>query len=444
MGSADESRGRLVFTAFVLLIWGGLSVTNGAITTFTDPDFGNEVWRLTHDRAVRAEGNYHNIQCWSHDGRYTCYTLGLDSGGNYEVHVVDLMTGVDRLIDPGSGPRWAWQHNWLFYISAGQVIRYDADTETKLVVSSGVQHLGGVDSADTWLFGNLYYYYPTVEYTPVRMAADPPIPDQPYEILSAPSTHAWEILNPAHPVVEARHRSGDAVLGTRAILYDLDGTNVRTGIYAAEESHICWRGDGEYLLRGNSQAQGRLWNQACPSDLVMLANDDNQDVGPMDTTGRYICGTEIKLTDCRSGDQWEVLRVKSKIIFPADSGPSTFRDIDAKGSPDGTKIHYHACGEQENYTSLTVNSYDSSGGVVYVDSTDGWPSSGEFVYNVKEVIGYSAKTATSFTGIERTKYYSYYQSAFGAGSTIVPFSFYALDASEKTRAYPNYTIIGHS
>ena len=32
------------------------------------------VWRLTHDPAVRDYGNYHNIQCWSPNGRYTCYT----------------------------------------------------------------------------------------------------------------------------------------------------------------------------------------------------------------------------------------------------------------------------------------------------------------------------------------------------------------------------------
>ena len=32
------------------------------------------VWRLTHAPAVRDEGNYHNIQCWSPNGRYTCYT----------------------------------------------------------------------------------------------------------------------------------------------------------------------------------------------------------------------------------------------------------------------------------------------------------------------------------------------------------------------------------
>ncbi len=33
-----------------------------------------EVWRITHDATVRDTANYHNTQCWSHNGRYICYT----------------------------------------------------------------------------------------------------------------------------------------------------------------------------------------------------------------------------------------------------------------------------------------------------------------------------------------------------------------------------------
>ena len=39
------------------------------------------VWRLTHDPTVRDSGNYHNVQCWSHNGRYTCYTHWVGTRG---------------------------------------------------------------------------------------------------------------------------------------------------------------------------------------------------------------------------------------------------------------------------------------------------------------------------------------------------------------------------
>ena len=108
--------------AFVLMCaWTGKATAEIQQFTLNQPDARNlRVWRLTHDPVIRDEGNYHNIQCWSPNGRYTCYThWGGDDGpggkSSAEVHVVDFKTGADRLVDKGINPRWAKRHNWLFY-----------------------------------------------------------------------------------------------------------------------------------------------------------------------------------------------------------------------------------------------------------------------------------------------------------------------------------------
>ena len=80
--------------------------TRADIHRFTPTQSGTRnlgVWRLTNDAVVRDYGNYHNIQCWSHTGRFTCYTSF--ARADKEVHVIDLSTGEDRLLGPGRDPR---------------------------------------------------------------------------------------------------------------------------------------------------------------------------------------------------------------------------------------------------------------------------------------------------------------------------------------------------
>ena len=67
-----------------------------------------EVWRITHDPAVRDEANYHNTQCWSPDGRYVCLTHhgagNKDEYGNEraaEIHLMDLAEERDIFVDRG-------------------------------------------------------------------------------------------------------------------------------------------------------------------------------------------------------------------------------------------------------------------------------------------------------------------------------------------------------
>jgi hypothetical protein len=377
------------------------------------------IWRLTNDPAIRDEGNYHNIQCWSCDGRYTCHThWGGDksSGGKAaaEVHVVDLMTGEDRRVDRGINPRWANSHNWLFYChwtgdgtppyeTGTQIIRYDAGSGEKVVITHGMEGPGSLDATDTWLYGVQRYRGRMPEMVTVRVRNRPGSIIE--AIQGAPNMHGYVHVNPRHPVIMTRAKDlTDELYGRNRALFDLDGSNLRTGSVMCQAGHQSWSGDGQYLLIGNGQVCGRPWDKPFPSDLDVLSWGSVGDICPCGKSGRYICGGNLTFVDTRSGDAWPVVFPYSNIVYPMAGDHSTLMDIDSKGSPDGTKIHYHSTRDIENSPIARVTKYElKEPDVVHVDSTDGFPESGEMVCFC-EVVGYRKKTATTFEGLTRCKY----------------------------------------
>jgi hypothetical protein len=350
------------------------------------------VWRLTHDPVIRDEGNYHNIQCWSPDGRYTCYThWGGDDGpggkGSAEVHVVDLTTGEDRRVHKGVNPRWAHGRNWLFfchytgngeppYETGTQVYRYDADSGQMTFITHGIECPGGTDSTDTWLYGTQRFRGRKPEFVAVRVRNQPG--SRLETLRGAPNRHSYVHVNPRHPVilVRAKHPE-DGPFGTNRALFDLDGGNIRQGAVMVEEGHMCWRGDGEYLLFGNRHLCGRRWDQPFPSDLVTMAWGGGGDVCPADRAGRYVVMGGLSIVDTRSGDLRHVLTPHSSIIYPLKGDNSTLMDIDPKGSPDGTKICFVTNYDLKNGPVTTVTEAVPAGADrILVESTEGFPPSG--------------------------------------------------------------------
>ena len=419
------------FRRLVLAVPVAASACLAEIVRFTPNQPGTrnlEVWRLTHDPATRDEANYHNIQCWSHNGRYTCYThwggeRGPGGKASAEVHVVDLATGEDRRVGGGINPRWANHHNWLFYChwtgdgtepheTGTQVVRYDADTGEMLVIGSGMECPGSVDSNDTWLYGTQRLRGQTPEHVTARLRTQPALDTgagndapRPERITGAPNQHAYVHLNPCHPVIMVRTKgsSRQDLYAAQRTLFDLDGTNHRTGAIWAEIGHLCWSGDGRYLLIGNRQLCGRAWDTPFPSDLHVLSWGALGDVCPCGRSGRFVCGGNLRMVDTRSGDAWDVVHPYSGIIYPMEGDHSTLSDIDPKGSPDGTKIHYHSTRDIDNAVSAAVVAFDAKApDVIRVDTTDGFPESGDLVARW-EVIGYVRKTETTFEGLTRRK-----------------------------------------
>ncbi len=415
------------------------------------------IWRLTNDAAIRDEGNYHNIQCWSCDGRYTCHThWGDDKGsggkGSAEVHVVDLLTDEDRRVGKGINPRWANNHNWLFYChytgdgtppyeTGTQVIRYDADTGEKVVITHGMEGPGSLDATDTWLYGVQRYRGRKPEMITVRVRNQP---NSEIELIKgAPNMHGYVHVNPRHPVIMVRAKDlNDEVYGRNRALFDLDGSNLRTGSVMCQAGHQCWSGDGRYLLIGNRQVCGRPWDKPFPSDLDVLSWGSVGDICPCGKSGRYICGGNLTFVDSRSGDAWPVVFPYSNIVYPMAGDHSTLMDIDPKGSPDGTKIHYHSTRDIENSPIARVTNYDPrQPDVIHVDSTDGFPESGGMVCSC-EVVGYRKKTATTFEGLTRRKYGTRpAPDMVRKVRVIFPLSAFVLSEQDKARTRPDASMV---
>ena len=415
------------------------------------------VWRLTHDPVIRDEGNYHNTQCWSHDGRYTCFTHWGGEGklggkASAEIHIIDLKTGEDRLVGKGINPRWANQHNWLFYShwtgdgtepyeTGTQVIRYNADTGEKVVIASGIETPGGLDATDSWLYGTKRYRGQKPEHISVRVRNQPNSKIQ--RLPDAPNKHSHIDVNPFHPMIMVRAKDpSDPVYGMNRGFFDLEGKNLHIATTLGERGHISWSGDGEYLIIGNRQYCGRPWNQPFPSDLVTLAYAGGGDISPCGKSGRFICGSDLLMADTRSGDVWTVVRAHSAIIYPMEGDFSTLSDIDPKGSPDGTKIHFHSTRELEGLVSAEVVGYDPKHpDIIRVESTEGFPDSGELVARW-EVIGYNSKTAESFEGLTRKKYGTRLApDMVSKVKELLPLSAFILTGKEKARAKPDPSMV---
>lgn len=418
-------------------------VCRGEIHKFEAGGRNHGVWRLTHNPGIRDEADYHNLQCWSSNGRYTCYThWGGEEGpggkNSAEVHVVDLATGEDRLVDKGINPRWAKHSNHLFYChftrngqpwhkTGTALIRYNADTGKKEVITHGMLTPSGLDPDDKWVYGTQRLKGREAPYNTVRVRNEP---GSKLEILKdAPSRHHRLLMNPRHPVMGARVKTSP--YGT---VMDLDGKNHRAIKHKAFESgHACWRGDGEYFVIGNGPGRGRKWNETYPGDLEIFTwGQSGGDISPCGNSGRYVC-FESGILDIRSGDHWWLVHHGSGIIWPMPGDLSHIVDINSKGSPDGTKIHFNTTCDIENLVITGITEWDGKSDVMHVKSTAGFPASGDLVLDgkIKEVVGYEKKTDTTFEGLTRQKYDT--RRAKANTRLVSPLSRFLLTPAEKAR-----------
>ncbi|NOR67604.1 MAG: hypothetical protein GQ528_09640, partial [Woeseiaceae bacterium] len=368
--------------AFLCAVVLGLSVNAFAKIERFKPKDGDaiEVWRITNDPTVRDHANYHNMQCWSPDGRYLCFTHYASNGRQFgstaaaEVHLYDLHEEQDIKIDKGTSPRWANKHNWLFYLryrpadgprhgKGTQVIWKNVETGETTRIGYGIERLKYTDCDDRWLYGYGIRGFEDEQRKPLRVAI---APDSPTETLPGD----WQVgynslmVNPKHPMIVSRdHNYRDyyyATNRTRDISFvarhffdhDLGAVNRTTPFPSMEGSHFSWSGDGSYFLMGNGQMRGKKWDEPFPSNINFLAGISSGDVSPCGRSGRWICGdsgvAQIRVADVRSGDGWTVLEANSYLCFPTNRDYSGPYDIDLKGSPDGTKIAFVSTYDQKD------------------------------------------------------------------------------------------------
>jgi hypothetical protein len=437
-------------TALALILGVALCACASAeITKFADPHpRGNviEYWQLTDDPAIRQHANYHNTQCFSPDGRYVCMTRyivpDLYHVDPQEIRVIDLQTGEERLIGIGESPRWAKQHNWLFYVRTNrgpedsweansEVICHDIATGEEFVVTRDMQVVGSVDRHDEWIVGNRWRY-DIPDRTPRTTVRARIAPNSELEEICERNEANIPQFNPGHDMISMRCQLKGPFESSR-IWMDPDGGNRRVGMIMLENFHDAWSGDGTWQLIGNGRARGRRWDQPFPSDTHILSWVSFGDVSPCGDSGRWICGN-YEIADLRTGDGQDFPRAPSSLCYPASvidqSGPY---DADTKGSPDGTKICFVS-----NYpfgtaphTRLMETLADQES--VRVESTEGFPPSGE-IDVLTEIISYTSKTDTTFEGIERHRYTTGGRETLKPGLDVTLFSARLMTPEERERA----------
>lgn len=439
-----------IWAAFALVVI--LTRPVGAeISRFRDPHpEGNviEYRRLTHDPAIRDHANYHNTDCWSPDGRYVCYThyakappSGAAEKPFSEIHLVDLHTEKDIVVDGGISPRWAKQHNWLFYSKrrsfgnpweeGTEIWRLDGDTGKKDLITWGMEFLGSTDSHDRWIYGNQRLrYLKGKQWSTARARI---APQSPIEVIYQNPKALRPLCNPVHDVVSLRAKQKREMFGPSRVWLELDGSNERIGVPMIQDGHVAWSGDGAYQLIGNRQASGRKWNEPFPSDLHLLANTYFGDVSSCGRSGRWICGDDA-VADLRSGDGTRVPRPPSGVAQPSTLGDiSGHYDADPKGSPDGTKICFVSNFDLEKAPFTWILDAVADQQRITVHSTEGFPEKGNIEIR-GEVIGYNLKTPGSFELIERHKYATGRYDVLKKGWYVTAFNDRLMTEKQRSRA----------
>lgn len=426
-----------------------------------------ELWRITNDPLVRDYANYHNTQCWSPDGRYLSYVhYGADEeqyGAQTasEIHLFDSHTQKDLVVDHGDSPRWANKHNWLFYArfhpqdgpkseKGTQVIWFDVDTGQKTPIAYGVSYFKETDCDDRWLYGQ------RISDGGRREAVRIPIKeDSNPEVLPGDWGVGYNSLyvNPTYPLIVSRdHNYRDYYYspeGTREVPFvarhffdhDLAGNNATVPFPMMDGSHFSWSGDGSYFLAGNGPVRGRKWNESLPANIHFLANITMGDICPCGFSGRWICGSTgggrgpLRVADTRSGDGWIATKTFSFLCFPGAQDNSGPYDIDAKGSPDGTKIAFVSTYDLKDGPATEV-AEDFTGDRIVAQSTVGFPAKGRLVNPAGfggEVLGYDRKTNTSFEGITRGLYGTDAEARLRAGQTLTSFETMLIAEKDRTQ-----------
>ncbi len=387
----------------------------------------SELWRITNNPAIRNDANYHNTDAWSPDGRYLCYQKyePYDINPQSKVFIYDLNKGIEIALGDGKQPRWANNHNWLFYIlevpadgppneKGSRLMWLDVDNNKLTLLAYGVPNLGETDSDDRWIFG----YKGRTADDRYGMGTRVPIrPDSRVEIIQGIPGWFW-IPNPKYPSIMIRVADNASIpfKATRT-LCDLEGNNIVIGSPQLQRCHQTWSGDGEYLLHGGTSGTlmcGRKWNEPFPSNLHVLSAIQCGDIGACGKSGRWICGNSssdgdgIEVADLRSGDGWKNPQLtffqvhdSYKYNYNDSRGGS---DPDAKGSADGTKVVFHSTYDLKDgpLTEITEDGTPTTDRI-NVKSTEGFPAKGTLSIG-NEIVGYSRKTASSFEGLSRNLY----------------------------------------
>lgn len=398
-----------------------------AFEAFNDSDPRTEaleIWRLTDDSLVRHHSNYHNVDPFSHDGRYVIYTIMTPRSPDrterrrrrapptFAVYDLRERREVHRATPPGIYPVWARGKNTVYWVSGlsrgadRTLCRLELDGVAKVRCEDRNDRrmpgqIESVSSNDEWLFsvgareGSALHEWHIWRVDPAGM--------KPSTILYVPPEFPKYLIyepraNPTRPLLFARRVRIEVADGrvlrhpghpTKALL-STDGKYLGPVLPDFERgAHLCWSGDGRLLLRGDGPIRGRRAPFVEPGDWKILSSETTSDVSPCGASGQWLVGINgingtIFVVDVDTGYTRPICHAAS-IIHQAKSDKRDLSgpyDSDAHGSPDGTKVYFSTNYDITRFpvtrTISRVNrNKDGTGPAsLQVESTEGFPDSG--------------------------------------------------------------------
>ena len=378
-----------------------------------------QFWRITNDNQINYTHEYHNVDAFSHDGRYLAFTdhISIDdveSRAAAHVFIYDFVA--DRILQqPGFCPCWNPSRAELIFCQPGAVCRWDpqANSVERVAESEGIL-LGSCERQGKWALG--HYGREIAASRIVRVALDG---SGTIETIYEPRGNAYVVLpraNPRHDVChirvftcessegKKRDRPGrDTLKCLHMMILGTDGSDPHPVSNDDEWHHHCWSGDGEWYMLGFRK---KRWN-ARPEDAWQ----------PIGRTGSWgfnhigACGREGKFIVGDYGNVYTYvydLEQEERFLMNAPMSSSLpyckNADPHPTGSPDGTKYVFDSLYDFENarVTRLTrpAAPFDD---VLMVESTDGFADAGHLILMVPaaELVSYQNKGPNRFYGCQR-------------------------------------------
>ncbi len=95
-------------------------------------------------RMISTGHSYNTEPNWSPDGKKIAFTVR--TGGGFSIAILDLASGVTRVVASGEGPAWGADSRHLIFADGGSLVLLDAQTGQKNTIASGF----GKISEPTW------------------------------------------------------------------------------------------------------------------------------------------------------------------------------------------------------------------------------------------------------------------------------------------------------
>jgi hypothetical protein len=376
-----------------------------------------QMWRMTNDPSWRDWANYHIRNCWNPDGRFICTVryraYDPDQDGGPFVQVIEVASGeLVRSFERANTPRWAHNHNWLFFVQGpaegglSKIMMWDLARDRVVQLQGHSNYLGCTDWRDEYIYASRVSMEEGESWPGARVPINGGRPE-PLEVGGQLEA------NPGHPKVYTRISNYFEPFKPTRLFFDPDGSNLGVASTCLQQCHQSWSGGGEWYLFGNQPMKGRRWDEPFPSNQHYLSAIAAADICRGAKTDRYLVASGatgwINFSDLRSGGGDTVVPEALSYIHDSPtyeySGSSAYYDNDAKGSPDGTKICFVSTYDLRDgpLTHTSTTSSEETGAGIHVRSADGFPESGRLSIR-SEVIGYERKTETTFEGLTRGMY----------------------------------------